>query len=647
MNRRNKKNKYAELITVVCAMLLAVVSPVFVYADYQDNETTSGNSFSASSLNAEVSSTQSGLEVALTAAGMVPGDSVSRDANIDNVGGENFKYKVEFEKVSGSDALCDALQLEAKQGGATVYNDDLLDFTVSGGTLNSGNDDDWDFTVTLPTGSPNSLEGLSCNFKFVFTAWQTDFANPTAGWVDEEELDGNNITTGDWDPVITGVANTNPLDTKGQTNDEMAKVSVSWSTSENTTSNVVYDTVTRADCTGYANHNTPVDAVADNTNHEVTLKNLLAGTTYHYRAVSRDVGGNQVCSSEYSFTIPASTTDIPSSDIVLNEFVPHPSGSESGEWVELYNKSGSDVGVNGWYIYDSTDSGGVMISSANTDTGGTTVSAGGYLVVYLNKSYLNNSGGDTVKLYSGLFGVGTLIDSHSYTGTIPEGKSFARFPDGVGVWIDPDVTPGEKNELKPEEKEAFLTQTANACFDGKMRKESKENICQGEFLKYLGMVNKKKDIEMTDAMWEKMKTVSPAVETMKEKEATDVKTEPASTREDATSTRGGKTTPAGGKADIKKEEVAAPLEEKDKKVEDAPAVEVAPAPKEEIKPEEKTIPEEKKVEVKEVPKEDPKVEEKPKEEPKIEEKPKEEAPKVDAVVSEVFDYFKINYINLC
>lgn len=502
MSKRNKKLFFVNVIALI-ALVLAL--PQITRASYLDNESANSNEFSASSLEAEATSTQAELEAVATAASMVPGTSVVRDANIENVGDEDFQYKVEFEKVSGSDDLCDALQVSAEKNGVVVYDNDLFDFSIDSGTLNSGDDDDWDFTITMPIGTSHNVEGEGCNFNFKFISWQTIFAGPTQGWIDEEDISGNAITAGDWEPIISSVENTDTLDTKGATNSDMSKVSVSWSTNESTTSNVVYDTVTHLACAGYASNSLPVDATADSTDHEVTLMNLLAGTTYYYRAVSEDSGGHEVCSDEYSFDIPVSSADAPTNDIVLNEFVPNPFGVDSankpnGEWVELYNKSGADVGVNGWYIYDSTNANGVQITNAKTDTGGTTVPANGWLVVYIEKAYFNNDG-DTVKLYSDVIATGVLIDSHTYAGVVPEGKSFARFPDGVGVWIDPDTTPGKENKLNEEELKQFRDLAIAECFDveGNVKK-SKNDVCQKGFLEYLGMLENKNDRKISPAM---------------------------------------------------------------------------------------------------------------------------------------------------
>jgi uncharacterized repeat protein (TIGR01451 family) len=149
----------------------------------------------------------------------------------------------------------------------------------------------------------------------------------------------------------------------------------------------------------------------------------------------------------------------PQTGIVINEFLPNPVGSDkaskpNGEWVELYNK-GNEIDVAGWMLYDENNYHELPITSGNTDTGSTIITSGGFLVVYRNGDSdfaLDNTGGDTVRLYDGEINAGAyLIDSHIYTTDALEGKSFARIPDGSENWVDPIPTPGEPNLLDGEE----------------------------------------------------------------------------------------------------------------------------------------------------------------------------------------------------
>jgi hypothetical protein len=64
--------------------------------------------------------------------------------------------------------------------------------------------------------------------------------------------------------------------------------------------------------------------------------------------------------------------------IVINEFLPDPSGTDTGlEWIEIYNASGSAVDLEGWRIQAGTSSWGNKVTFA----AGTTLAAGGYLLV--------------------------------------------------------------------------------------------------------------------------------------------------------------------------------------------------------------------------------------------------------------------------
>jgi len=177
------------------------------------------------------------------------------------------------------------------------------------------------------------------------------------------------------------------------------------------------------------------------------------------------------------------------SPIVLNEFLPNPNGlvpnygfnfgeddslMPQGEWIELYNNGDVSYDLNSWYVWDASgdDLNKVLITSSNTYPASTIISAKSWLVVYMNKMVLDNTG-DTVKLFDNY---DNLIDIYTYTiennacdleptlgqendsteigicNTVPPNKSYARIPDGIGDWVDPVPTPGWSNLLNIEEK---------------------------------------------------------------------------------------------------------------------------------------------------------------------------------------------------
>ena len=112
----------------------------------------------------------------------------------------------------------------------------------------------------------------------------------------------------------------------------------------------------------------------------------------------------------------------------ISEVMPNPVGDDSaskpnGEWVELQNTGNATVNVSGWKIVDAAGT-QISITDARTNTGATTISASGFLAVYMNAAVLNNDG-DVVNLYHSN---GTLIDVFSYDA---EALYLAGLTDGI------------------------------------------------------------------------------------------------------------------------------------------------------------------------------------------------------------------------
>lgn len=223
------------------------------------------------------------------------------------------------------------------------------------------------------------------------------------------------------------------------------------------------------------------------------------------------------------------------SPIVVNEFVSNPIGDDSaekpnGEWAELYNISDKNIDVTGWYFKNSQDK-KIVISGDNTDSGKTIVPGQGRLVVYFEKDFLDNDK-DSLYLYNDMKtpkddGDDVKEDIYVYkdAGVLPEGKSFARFPDGTGIWIDPEATPGEENKMADKELGGFRLLAYEKCFDEeKIKRNSKEEICAPEFLKYLGIIkeldDKKANLELIKEINDKIEKEKGAV-IEKEREASE------------------------------------------------------------------------------------------------------------------------------
>lgn len=147
--------------------------------------------------------------------------------------------------------------------------------------------------------------------------------------------------------------------------------------------------------------------------------------------------------------------------IVINEFLANSIGNDAelkkgGEWIELYNLGNADVDLKGWAFYDLHDENELLITGLNTSSGGTIIKPKDFLIVYRNGNKyfnLNNTFGDSIRLYNSKIDKGILMDIYSYTVDSPEGKSFALVPDGSTNWVDPVPTPGEPNSQEGEELE--------------------------------------------------------------------------------------------------------------------------------------------------------------------------------------------------
>jgi beta-lactamase superfamily II metal-dependent hydrolase len=130
---------------------------------------------------------------------------------------------------------------------------------------------------------------------------------------------------------------------------------------------------------------------------------------------------------------PATAANPPApGDVLINEYV----ANSATEWVELYNTTGNDLDISGYYIDDRPGAGTPKQIPANT-----VIPAYGYYVMTFS-NFLANSG-DEVRF---LDPAQNVLDATAYTYSTPE-RSWYRYPDG-GPWSTIDTvntTPGASN----------------------------------------------------------------------------------------------------------------------------------------------------------------------------------------------------------
>ncbi|TSC78834.1 MAG: hypothetical protein G01um101429_657 [Parcubacteria group bacterium Gr01-1014_29] len=354
------------LIVGLNASGLLAINEALAY--YFDDESAAGNMFTAGSLDFSLTNSTQEEWISLN-------EEIAWNSALTNAGTLDWNYAVSAEKIGGTDAFCDALDLEAKLNGVEKHDDSFLSFAVGTSTTLGT----WNFALSLPPDATGIAHGDTCAVDIVFQGWQENMLAFGDGFYDEErvhvELTARMVVLNEFLPRPNGVA--------------------------------------------------------------------------------------------YGFDFGNDSSDMP-----------------QGEWIELYNNSTESVDMAGWYTRDATDGVGnkVVITALNTSPATTVIGGKSWLVVYMNKPILNNTG-DTVRL----FDTGNnLIDSHLYDDPdfceieptpgdenettaggscagVPPNKSYARIPDGIGDWVDPIPTPGGVNRLElPQENSKQGGGTSNS-----------------------------------------------------------------------------------------------------------------------------------------------------------------------------------------
>lgn len=307
-------------------------------AYYNDTESSTGNKFAADMLDFRLSNPAYESLIGPEALGEVNATTVA----IPESGSMDMRYTVSATSTGPFDALCDALEVEAKRNGLTQYEGPLSGLSTPA-TTGFGS---WEFQIDLPP-LASAGHGDKCEMNALFTAWRAEVGTAEeSGYRDEERF-------------------------------------------------------------------------------------------------------------SFSFTARM---------VVLNEIFPRPSdvatAPKNREYIELYNNGSTPVDVLGWKITEMTEEGaetnhsivasGAMDLQMQSFEGGTIIPAGGFLTLFFggSSSYLDDSG-DTVKFYDSS---NVLLDSHIYPSTAV-GKAHARFPDGIGFWVDPDPTPGGQNKVSLQDLE--------------------------------------------------------------------------------------------------------------------------------------------------------------------------------------------------
>jgi Lamin Tail Domain len=135
--------------------------------------------------------------------------------------------------------------------------------------------------------------------------------------------------------------------------------------------------------------------------------------------------------------------------VVINEVFPHGAVATDPDWIELKNVSSSPVDLTDYRLRDN------KIADLTTLPTGTSIDAGGYLVVYCGGQNdggaasgvyvpfkLSGSKGDEVHLSAP---DGVEVDATSFGTDVSSDKSWGRLPDGTGTFVRTTPTKGTPN----------------------------------------------------------------------------------------------------------------------------------------------------------------------------------------------------------
>ena len=153
--------------------------------------------------------------------------------------------------------------------------------------------------------------------------------------------------------------------------------------------------------------------------------------------INLDIG--QSSSTEKIMKIAPDNIGYTSTTVKISEFIPNPVGSDSAEFIELYNFGDTAVNLAGFKLDDEDGGSNPYVVPLNT-----IIKPDEYLV-FLNsdtKIILNNTD-DAVRLLN----PNNIIADEVYYDDVPEGSSYARSDKDEWFWSAP-ATPGEKNIIK-------------------------------------------------------------------------------------------------------------------------------------------------------------------------------------------------------
>ena len=186
-------------------------------------------------------------------------------------------------------------------------------------------------------------------------------------------------------------------------------------------------------------YNRPLNASEILDNYQALANITTTSTTTTSTSTTTTSTSTTTTSTTVTGTTSSSTTTTTLSDVVINEFLPHPRG-RNPEWIELYNKESFSVDLSGWYLGDEQNTSVYQIPQ------NTSILGGGFAIFYGDDTNITLSDlGDTVYLQSNYL---TNVDNYTYSYSQYD-VSIGRELDGGSEWTTFEVpTPGSSNNAR-------------------------------------------------------------------------------------------------------------------------------------------------------------------------------------------------------
>jgi hypothetical protein len=184
--------KFAPVSLVLIIGMLFINIPI-TNAYFSDTESLDGNIFSAGTLSVDISGAGiSGI--------VLPGSATTTIITLSKSNPVNLDYQYfASSTIEGGVAACDYITISASSSPQN-YSVLLKNF-ISAVSAPAG-PAQWDFTFAVGSGAPVG----TCNFKIIYTAWQTDSPNSSQGFSDVAEV-VNSIQIGQTAPIEPAVPN--------------------------------------------------------------------------------------------------------------------------------------------------------------------------------------------------------------------------------------------------------------------------------------------------------------------------------------------------------------------------------------------------------------------------------------------------------